>query len=86
MSATAYAEGLARTAAEVDEVLYRLTGVFHAAVAAQPDDKWGEVPCAFVELKPDAQILSETEAIAFCRDRLAHFKCPRRVVFTELAE
>lgn len=69
---------------EVEEVLYRLPKVLNAAVVAQPDTKWGEVPCAFVELKPDAEALSEDEVIAFCRDQLAHFKCPRRVVFGEL--
>lgn len=69
---------------EVEEVLYRLAGVLHAAVVAQPDDKWGEVPCAFVELKPDAPALTEAGVISFCRERLAHFKCPRRVVFAEL--
>lgn len=69
---------------EVEEVLYRLAGVLNAAVVAQPDDKWGEVPCAFVELKPDAPLLTEADVISFCRDRLAHFKCPRRVVFAEL--
>ncbi len=69
---------------EVEEVLYRIPGVLNAAVVAQPDEKWGEVPCAFVELKPNSPALSETEVIAFCRERLAHFKCPRRVVFNEL--
>ena len=69
---------------EVEEVLYRLAGVLNAAVVAQPDDKWGEVPCAFVELKPDAPLLTEADVISFCRERLAHFKCPRRVVFVEL--
>lgn len=69
---------------EVEEVLYRLAGVLNAAVVAQPDDKWGEVPCAFVELKPDAPLLTEADVISFCRERLAHFKCPRRVVFLEL--
>lgn len=69
---------------EVEEVLYRIPGVLNAAVVAQPDEKWGEVPCAFVELKPNAPALSEAEVIAFCRERLAHFKCPRRVVFNEL--
>ncbi|ROZ74403.1 acyl-CoA synthetase [Ramlibacter sp. WS9] len=69
---------------EVEDVLHRHPGVLHAAVVAQPDDKWGEVPCAFVERKGSADLLDEAELIAFCRDRLAHFKCPRRVVFTEL--
>jgi fatty-acyl-CoA synthase len=69
---------------EVEQVLYRLAGVLNAAVVAQPDEKWGEVPCAFVELKPDAQPLTEADVISFCRERLAHFKCPRRVVFAEL--
>lgn len=69
---------------EVEDVLHRHPGVLHAAVVAQPDDKWGEVPCAFVERKPAAAPFDEAELIAFCRDQLTHFKCPRRVVFTEL--
>lgn len=69
---------------EVEGVLYRLAGVMNAAVVAQPDDKWGEVPCAFVELKPEAAFLTEADVISFCRERLAHFKCPRRVVFGDL--
>jgi fatty-acyl-CoA synthase len=69
---------------EVEEVLYRLAGVLNAAVVAQPDEKWGEVPCAFVELKANAPEITEAEVISFCRERLAHFKCPRRVVFVEL--
>jgi fatty-acyl-CoA synthase len=69
---------------EVEEVLYRMPEVLHAAVVAQPDSKWGEVPCAFVEVKPDGANLSESDIIAFCRGQLAHFKCPRNVVFGEL--
>lgn len=69
---------------EVEEVIYRMPGVLYAAVVAQPDDKWGETPCAFIELKPDAEALTEADVIAFCRDRLAHFKCPRRVIFGEV--
>lgn len=69
---------------EVEEVLYRYPGVLSAAVVAQPDEKWGEVPCAFVELKRDAVPVAQADLIAFCRERLAHFKCPRRVVFGEL--
>ncbi|MFM0673939.1 AMP-binding protein [Paraburkholderia sediminicola] len=69
---------------EVEEVIYRMSGVLNAAVVAQPDDKWGETPCAFIELKPDASDITEQDVISFCRERLAHFKCPRRVVFGEL--
>jgi len=69
---------------EVEDVLHRHPSVLHAAVVAQPDDKWGEVPCAFVESRPGADTVDEATLIAFCRDQLAHFKCPRRVVFTEL--
>lgn len=69
---------------EVEEVIYRMPGVLYAAVVAQPDEKWGETPCAFVELKPGVTNITEAEVIAFCRERLAHFKCPRRVIFVEL--
>ncbi|ALE57255.1 AMP-binding protein [Paraburkholderia sp. RL17-368-BIF-A] len=69
---------------EVEEVIYRMSGVLNAAVVAQPDDTWGETPCAFIELKPDALDITEQDVISFCRERLAHFKCPRRVVFGEL--
>ena len=52
-------------------------------MVAKPDEKWGETPCAFVELKPGATATA-AEIIAFCRERLAHFKCPRDVVFVDL--
>jgi fatty-acyl-CoA synthase len=68
---------------EVEDVLHRHPDVLHAAVVAQPDDKWGEVPCAFIELKPGVPVPGEAEIIAFCRARLAHFKAPRRVMFME---
>ena len=68
---------------EVEDVLHRHPQVLHAAVVAQPDDKWGEVPCAFIELKPGVPAPPEAEIIAFCRERLAHFKSTRRVVFME---
>ena len=58
--------------------------VLEAAVVAKPDEKWGEVGCAFVTLKPDAAEVSADAIIAFCRDNLAHFKAPRHVVFGEL--
>lgn len=69
---------------EVEDVLHRHEAILHAAVVAHPDPKWGEVPCAFVELKPGAKTISEADVIAFCRQRLAHYKCPRHVVFTAL--
>ena len=68
---------------EVEDVLYRHPSVLAAAVVARPDEKWGETPCAFVELKPEAKA-SETELIEFCRRHLAKFKAPRAVVFGEL--
>ncbi len=68
---------------EVESVLYRHPAVLEAAVVARPDAKWGETPCAFVTLKDDAQA-TEAELIAFCRERMAHFKAPRRVVFGSL--
>jgi fatty-acyl-CoA synthase len=68
---------------EVEDVLYRHPAVLAAAVVAKPDEKWGETPCAFVELKPDAKV-SESEMIEFCRSHLARFKVPRAVVFGDL--
>jgi fatty-acyl-CoA synthase len=65
---------------EVEDVIHRHPHVLHAAVVAQPDEKWGEVPCAFIELKPGMPATTAEEMIAFCRERLAHFKSPRRVV------
>ncbi|MGY8524198.1 acyl-CoA synthetase [Paracidovorax citrulli] len=68
---------------EVEDALHRHPAVMLAAVVAMPDPKWGEVPCAFVELKPGAQA-SEQELIEFCRNALARFKVPRHVVFGPL--
>ena len=68
---------------EVEETLYRHPAVLHAAVVAQPDEKWGEVPCAVVELRPDVTA-TEAEIIAFCREHMARFKVPRRVIFREV--
>ncbi|WP_193370444.1 acyl-CoA synthetase [Pelagibius marinus] len=68
---------------EVEAALYKHPSVAAAAVVAKPDEKWGETPCAFVELRPGIAA-EEGEIIAFCRERLAHFKCPRQVVFVEL--
>jgi fatty-acyl-CoA synthase len=66
---------------EVEDILYKHPSVMFAAVVAKPDDKWGETPCAFVELLPDSKEVTEQEIINFCRDNLANFKCPRHVVF-----
>ncbi|PWB44742.1 MAG: acyl-CoA synthetase [Rhodocyclales bacterium] len=68
---------------EVEDVLYRHAAVLAAAVVATPDPKWGEVPCAFIELKEGAQA-TEDEFIAFCRERMARFKVPKKVVFGPL--
>jgi fatty-acyl-CoA synthase len=68
----------------VENVLYRHPAVLFAAVVAKPDEKWGESPCAFVEKKPGHEAVGEGELIAFCRGNLAHFKCPKTVVFCEL--
>ena len=68
---------------EVEGVLYRFPGVAYAAVVAKPDEKWGETPCAFLEMKP-GETADEAEVIAFCREHLAGFKCPKQVVFTDI--
>jgi fatty-acyl-CoA synthase len=68
---------------EVEEALFRHPAVALCAVVAAPDEKWGETPCAFVELKEGAEV-TEAEIIEHCRARLARFKCPKHVVFGEL--
>ena len=68
---------------EVEGVLMHHPAVSLCAVVAKPDDKWGEVPCAFVELKPGATA-TEAELIEHCRSRLAGFARPKHVIFTEL--
>ncbi len=68
---------------EVEDALHRHPAVMLAAVVAMPDERWGEVPCAYVELKPGAAS-TEAEMIEFCRPLLARFKCPKRVVFGNL--
>lgn len=70
---------------EIEDILHRHPAVLHAAVVGQPDEKWGEVPCAFIELRSSfSPIPSEEELILFCQERLARFKCPRRIVFSEV--
>ena len=68
---------------EVEDALYKHPAVALAAVVARPDDKWGEVPCAFVELKPGMEA-TEAELIAHCRERMAGFKAPKAILFAEL--
>jgi fatty-acyl-CoA synthase len=68
---------------EVEDALYKHPAVAVAAVVAKPDEKWGETPCAFVELKA-GMTASEDELIAWCRKHLAAYKCPRYVVFSEI--
>jgi len=68
---------------EVEDVLYRHPAVLAAAVVAKPDPKWGETPCAFLELKPGAEV-SEADIVAHCKQHLAGFKVPRAIVFGEL--
>jgi fatty-acyl-CoA synthase len=68
---------------EVEDALYKHPAVATAAVVAKPDDKWGETPCAFIELKPGAQANTD-ELMQWCRKHLASYKCPRYVVFAEI--
>jgi fatty-acyl-CoA synthase len=68
---------------EIESTLYKHPGVGEAAVVAMGDEKWGEVPCAFIELKSGQQV-SEEELIDFCADHMARFKKPKKVVFGEL--
>jgi fatty-acyl-CoA synthase len=68
---------------EVENLLYRHPAVAAAAVVAMPDARWGETPCAFVELRPAASATA-ADIIGFCRDNIAHFKAPRHVVFGPL--
>jgi fatty-acyl-CoA synthase len=69
---------------EVEEALYRHPAVMEAAVVARPDARWGETPCAFVTLKPDAAPVDAADLIVWCRAHLAHYKAPKHVVFGPL--
>lgn len=68
---------------EIESVLYRHDAILEAAVVAKADKTWGEIPCAFVLLKSDATV-NEQDIIAFCKQRMASFKVPKKVIFTEL--
>jgi fatty-acyl-CoA synthase len=65
---------------EVEDILYKHPAVLFAAVVAKPDAKWGEVPCAFIELK-DGACATEAEIITYCRAQMPGFKTPKAVVF-----
>jgi 3-(methylthio)propionyl---CoA ligase len=69
---------------EVEDALYRHPEIMEAAVVARPDPVWGESPCAFVTLKPEAAPVSADDIIAWCRANLAHYKVPRTIVFGPL--
>tara|TARA_Y100000780_G_scaffold120832_1_gene108958 strand:+ start:77 stop:1483 length:1407 start_codon:yes stop_codon:yes gene_type:complete len=69
---------------EIETVLYEHPSVIAAAVVARPDKKWGEAPCAFVELRTANATVTEAQMIDFCRDKLAHYKAPKTVVFGTL--
>ncbi len=69
---------------EVEATLYRHPAVLEAAVTAMPDQKWGETPCAFIDLRAGAEGVTEEEIINFCRDNMARFQAPRKVVFGPL--
>jgi fatty-acyl-CoA synthase len=68
---------------EIESVLYKFPKIAAAAVVAKPDEKWGETPCAFVELKAGMES-SEQEVIAFCRENMAGYKRPKQVIFINL--
>jgi fatty-acyl-CoA synthase len=68
---------------EIEDVLYRHPDVLEVAVVARPDPTWGETPCAFVTLKPNATV-SRDQMIAYCREHMAHYKAPREIVFGPL--
>jgi len=69
---------------EVEKTLYRHPAILEAAVVAQPDEKWGETPCAFVTLRDGVNNVSEQDIIDYCRDNMAHFKAPKTVIFGSL--
>ncbi len=69
---------------EVENILHAHPNVLLAAVVAQIDEKWGEIPCAFIELKDDSEAITEAEILEFCKEHLASFKIPKKVIFGAL--
>ncbi|MEZ5627126.1 MAG: AMP-binding protein [Rhodocyclaceae bacterium] len=70
---------------EIEEALYQHPDIVEAAVVAAPDERWGEVPCAFVTVRDGAH-QDAAAIVQFCRERLAHFKCPRHIIFGPLTK
>jgi fatty-acyl-CoA synthase len=68
---------------EVESTLYEHPAVLEAAVVAAPDDHWGEIPCAFITLKSGNEGLTEEDVVTFCRNKLAGFKVPKKIVFAD---
>ena len=68
---------------EIEEILYKHSKIIAAAVVAKPNDKWGETPCAFIELK-DGEETTEEEILKFCKLNLASFKCPKNIIFQKI--
>lgn len=68
---------------EVEDTIYKHPAVAYCAVVAKQDEKWGETPCAFVEVRP-GESATEDDIINWCKEHLAKFKCPRQVIFTEV--
>jgi fatty-acyl-CoA synthase len=69
---------------EVEDTLMKHPAVMFVAVVARPDEKWGETPCAFVEKRPGHENVTAEDLIAYCRENLARYKCPRHVAFAEI--
>jgi fatty-acyl-CoA synthase len=69
---------------EVEDMLLKHPAVMFAAVVARPDEKWGETPVAFIEKKPGHEAVTSDDIVAYCREKLARYKCPRHVVFAEI--
>ncbi len=69
---------------EVEDTLYKHPGILEAAVVAMAHERWGETPCAFITMKTSAEPATEADIITYCRENLAHFKCPTKIIFCEL--
>ena len=69
---------------EIEDAIYKHPAVALAAVIAMPHDKWGEVPCAFIQLKPDIKDITEEDIVEHCREQIAKFKVPKRIIFCDI--